>query len=194
MALVGREGQSRLLRFTWKRLVHDAGGRRRPEEAVVVVRGVAGIGKSALAAELAAHVRLEGGAVLEANCSPYHGNVALWPVGRMLEQLLGFYPDQPAEERLAELEARLEDAGLGRATPCRCWPRCSGSPPTSGGRAPRSTHSRSAKQTLETLVAWLAHDGRVDADLGPGRGPPLGRPDDASTCWASWRPRASPAR
>ncbi len=49
VALIGREGQSRLLRFTWKRLVHDTDGAKRPEEAVVVVRGVAGIGKSALA-------------------------------------------------------------------------------------------------------------------------------------------------
>ena len=156
VALVGREGQSRLLRFIWKRLADDAVGAAPPEETVVVVRGVAGMGKSALAAELAAHVQFEGGVVLEAKCSPYHGNVALWPVGRMLEQLLGFYPDQPPEERLTELEARLADAGLQRdAVPLLApllgldtderWPR------------PEVDALALRRQTLQILVTWLAH-------------------------------------
>ena len=156
-----------------------------PKEAVVVVRGVAGIGKSALAAELAAHVRLEDGAVLEAQCSPYHGNVALWPIGRMLEQLLGFYPGQPPEERLAELQSRLDDVPASRVTPCRCWPRCSGWTPTSGGRAPEVDALALRQETLRALVTWLAARGGVDADLGVGRGPALGRPDDR-------RPAGSP--
>ena len=156
VALVGREDQSRLLRFTWERLAHDAEGSTRPEEAVAVVRGVAGIGKSALAAELAAYVYLEGGAVLEANCSPYHGNVALWPIARMLEQLLGFYPEQPPEERLAELRSRLGDVGLaGEALPLLApllgldtderWSR------------PEVDALALRQETLRALVAWLAH-------------------------------------
>ena len=164
VALVGRENQSRLLRFTWNRLVHDnvhdgdsdSDSALKPEETVVVVRGVAGIGKSALAAELAAHVRLEGGVVFEANCSPYHGNVALWPVGRMLEQLLGFYPDQPAEDRLTELEQRLKDAGL----PSDAVPLLT---PLLGLAADErwarlEVDALALRQrTLETLVVWLAH-------------------------------------
>ena len=156
VALVGRDGQSRLLRFTWKRLAHDAEGATRPEEARVVVRGVAGIGKSALAAELAAHVRFEGGTVLEANCSPYHGNVALWPVGRMLEQLLGFYPDQPPDERLAELEARLEDAGLERDTLPLLAPLLGLATDERWSR-PEVDALALRQQTLRALVAWLAH-------------------------------------
>ncbi len=155
VVLVGREAQSRLLRSTWKRLVHDEGATL-PEEAVVVVRGVAGIGKSALAAELAAHVHLEGGAVLEAGCSPYHGNVALWPIAHMLEQLLGFHPGQRPEDRLAELQSRLEDVGLeGEALPLLApllglaiderWSR-----PEVDGLALR-------QETLRALVTWLAH-------------------------------------
>lgn len=156
VALVGREGQSRLLRFRWKQAVHDAGDATRPEETVVVVRGVNGMGKSALAAELAAHVRVEGGLVLEAKCSPYHGNVALWPVGRMLEQLLGFYPDQPPDERLTALQAQLEGAGLepdavpllaplfGLETDER-WSR------------PEVDALALRQQTLQALVTWLAH-------------------------------------
>lgn len=156
VALVGREGQSRLLRFIWKRLTHDAEGATRSEEAVVVVRGVAGMGKSALAAELASHVHFEGGVVLEATCSPYHGNVALWPVGRMLEQLLGFYPDQPREERLTELEARLADAGLQRDTVPLLAPLL-GLDTDERWSRPEVDALALRQQTLQALVAWLAH-------------------------------------
>ena len=156
VALIGREGQSSQLRSTWKRLVDSAGGGIRPEESVVVVRGVAGIGKSALAAELASHVQLEGCAVLEANCSPYHGNVALWPIAHMLEQLLGFLPGQPHEDRLAVLQYRLEDVGLeGDALPLLApllgletderWSR------------PEVDALALRQETLLALVAWLAH-------------------------------------
>jgi Mrp family chromosome partitioning ATPase len=156
VALVGRENQSRLLRFTWNRLVHDSDNATRPEETVVVVRGVAGIGKSALAAELAAHVRLEGGVVFEANCSPYHGNVALWPVGRMLEQLLGFYLDQPAEDRLTELEQRLNDAGLPSDTVPLLTPLLGLAADDRWAR-PEVDALALRQQTLQALVSWLAH-------------------------------------
>ncbi len=164
VALVGRENQSRLLRFTWKRLTHDAASALGPEETVLVVRGVAGIGKSALAAELAAHVRLEGGLVFEMNCSPYHGNVALWPVGRMLEQLLAFFPDQPAEDRLTELERQLRNAGLpGDAVPLVApllglvaderWAR------------PEVDALALRQRTLQVLVTWLAHTAMTTPSL-----------------------------
>jgi class 3 adenylate cyclase len=158
VALVGRENQSRLLRFTWNRLVHDShsGSPGRPDENVVVVRGVAGIGKSALAAELAAHIRLEGGVVLEANCSPYHGNVALWPVGRMLEQLLGFYPNQPARDRLIELEQRLNDAGLPSETVPLLTPLFGLAGDERWAR-PEVDAVALRQQTLQALVSWLAH-------------------------------------
>ena len=156
VALIGREGQSRMLRFIWKRLAHDAVGAAPPGETVVVVRGVAGMGKSALAAELAAHVHFEGGVVLEAKCSPYHGNVALWPVGRMLEQLLGFYPDQPPEERLTELEARLADAGLKRDALPLLAPLL-GLDPDERWSRPEVDALALRRQTLQILVTWLAH-------------------------------------
>ena len=165
VALIGRENQSRLLRFTWKRLTHDTGNLApRPEETVVVVRGVAGIGKSALAAELAAHVHLEGGLVFELNCSPYHGNVALWPIGRMLEQLLAFYPDQPAEDRLTELERQLANAGL----PSDAVPLVA---PLLGLAAderwvrPEVDALALRQQTLQVLVTWLAHTAATTPSL-----------------------------
>jgi class 3 adenylate cyclase/tetratricopeptide (TPR) repeat protein len=155
VALVGRQDQTRLLRSAWQRVLHDA-GTIRPEEAVVVVRGVAGIGKSALAAELAAHVHLEGGVVLEASCSPYHGNVALWPVARMLEQLLGFYPGQPPEERLAELQSRLEDVGLEGDALLLLAPLL-GLDTDQRWSRPEVDAPALRQEALRALVAWLAH-------------------------------------
>jgi class 3 adenylate cyclase len=154
--LVGRDDQRRVLQTAWHRIVGDREATAPPDQALVSVRGAPGIGKSALAADLAAHVQLEGGAVLEATCSPYHSNVALWPVGRMLEQLLGFYPGQPAEHRIAELAARLHDVGLaGDALPLMApllgldtgerWSR------------PEVDALALRQETLRTLVAWLAN-------------------------------------
>ena len=131
---------------------------------MVVVRGVAGIGKSALAAELAAQVRLEGGAVFEANCSPYHGNVALWPVGRMLEQLLGFYPDQPAEDRLSELDSQLQSAGLPSDTLPLVAPLLGLAADERWAR-PEVDALALRQRTLEVLVTWLAHTAATTPSL-----------------------------
>ncbi len=164
VTLVGREGQSRLLRFTWKRLVDGAEEATRPEDKVVVVRGVAGIGKSALAAELAAYVHLEGGAVLEAACSPYHGNVALWPIGRMLEQLLGFSPDQAQEERLTALEAQLGNAGLAEEALPLLAPLL-GLDVDARWSRPEVDALALRQATLQALVTWLAHTAATTPSL-----------------------------
>ncbi len=154
VTLVGREGQDRLLRFTWNRLVHQTG--ETSAESVAVVRGAPGIGKSTLAAELVAHVQREQGVVLEANCSPYHGNVALWPVARMIEHLLGFYPGQPSEDRLAELVARLDNDGLGSDAVPLLAPLL-GIEVDERWSRPEVDALALRQETLETLVAWLAH-------------------------------------
>lgn len=153
VGLVGREGQSRLLRFTWNRLVHEAPAA--PAESVVLVRGAPGIGKSALAADLVAHVQREDAVVLEANCSPYHGNVALWPVAHMIEQFLGFYPGQPSEERLAELATRLDSDGLGSDAVPLLAPLL-GIEMDERWARPEMDALALRQETLETLVAWLA--------------------------------------
>ena len=158
--IVGREAQSRLLRDTWHRLGRDPSG-----AAVVVVRGPAGIGKSRLAAELVEHVHLQGGAVLEANCSPYHGNVALWPVGRMLEGLLGFSPDQPQADRLAEIEGRLEAVGLDRANTMPLLTPLFGLDTDTRWLRPELDALALRQETLRTLVTWLAHAAKSTPSL-----------------------------
>ena len=157
--IVGRTAQIHLLRDTWHRLGRD------PSAATVVVRGPAGIGKSRLAAELVEHVHLQGGSVLEANCSPYHGNVALWPVGRMLEGLLGFSPDQPQAERLAAIEGRLESVGLDRADTMPLLAPLFGLAADERWSRPELDALALRQETLRTLVAWLAHAAKSTPSL-----------------------------
>jgi WD40 repeat protein/class 3 adenylate cyclase len=73
--LVGRESELRRLRWRWR-------WARRGGLHVVVVRGPAGIGKTRLAAELAAAVDAGGGSCRYASCaaSPYDGAVLTTPV------------------------------------------------------------------------------------------------------------------
>ena len=95
--------------------------------------------------------------MLEANCSPYHGNVALWPVGRMLEQLLGFYPDQPPEERLDRVAGPAwKIAGLERDAVALLAPLL-GLDTDERWSRPEVDALALRQQTLQALVAWLAH-------------------------------------
>ena len=174
VALVGREGQSRLLRFTWKRLVHDAEGRH-------AARGGAWSSSVAWPASGSRRWPQSSPRTCSSRAAPCSRPTAR-PItatsrcgrsGRMLEQLLGFYPDQPAEERLAELEARLDGAGLGEdALPLMA--------PLLG----LDTDERWSRPEVDALALRQADapgpgrlarpHGGVDADLGRGRGPPLG--------------------
>jgi class 3 adenylate cyclase len=156
VVLIDREDQRRLLRAKWDRLVHASEASAQHERPAVLVRGAPGIGKSALAAELVEHVRTEGGDVLELNCSPYHGNVALWPVARMLEQQLDFYPGQPTEDRIAELAARLDDVGLGTDVLTLIAPLL-GLDTDERWSRPEVDALALRQETLQALVAWLAH-------------------------------------
>ena len=150
---IGREHETSVLRQTWERAVASCADRQVATDVVGVIRGPAGIGKSRMAAELCEEVRAEGGAVFEAHCSPYHANVALWPIGRMLEQLLG------------SLSGAVPggSAGRDRATPRGCRPR--------SGRHAVPTWRRSSACDLDRplttpQVDALALAGRDPSDPG----------------------------
>ena len=85
---------------------------------VITLCGEPGIGKSRLVWEL---VRMDSWPVLwlESGCSPYFQNTNLYPLVRLLEQLLGFQAaDDPAERR-AKLDGMLERLGL--TAPTTAW-------------------------------------------------------------------------
>jgi len=113
--LVGRDSTRALLRQRWHEVVAATQPDCVPRIPLVVLRGPAGIGKSRLAADLCEHVQREHGVVMQTTCSPYHTNVALWPIGRMLEHGLGLYPEQASDERVAVVERSLRSAGMAPA-------------------------------------------------------------------------------
>jgi len=152
---IGRPHEIRTLRQRWERAVASCADRQGTTDLVGVIHGPAGIGKSRMAAELCEQIRAEGGAVLEAHCSPYHANVALWPIGRMLEQLLDLYPEQSQDDRLAEIEQRLEDAGLDKAETLPHLATLLGLELAGDWATPQVDALALRTETLRTLVAWL---------------------------------------
>jgi class 3 adenylate cyclase len=163
--LFGRDEPRGRLRQRWHEVVAAAQPDQVPQTALVVLRGPAGIGKSRLAADLSEHVQREHGVVMQAPCSPYHTNVALWPIGRMVEHRLGLYPEQPSDKRLAIVERSLRAAGM---APVAVLPLLA---PLLGFVVdvtwPRREVDASAVRTdtLHTLVDWLARVARTTPTL-----------------------------
>src|SRR5438132_442095 len=104
--VVGRESVQHQLRGLWKDVCQRAEQGEAPDRQVVVLRGPSGIGKSRLAADLCDHVGAEGGVALRTGCSPFHTNVALWPIARVLERRLGLLPEQTPDEQIEILRHR----------------------------------------------------------------------------------------
>ncbi len=106
--LVGREHELGMLleRWVWAK---DGDGQ------VVLLTGDPGIGKSRIIQGLLEHIKTDEHFRLRYYCSPYHTNSALHPVIAQLERAAGFSTDDPADVRLAKLEAVLSPAGGGVA-------------------------------------------------------------------------------
>jgi class 3 adenylate cyclase/tetratricopeptide (TPR) repeat protein len=113
--LVGRESIQRRLRDLWKEVRQRSERGEASHRQVVVLRGPPGIGKSRLAADLCDHVIAEGGIAVRTGCSPFHTNVALWPMARFLERQLGLVPEQTPDEQIEIL--RQQTAGTGFDSP-----------------------------------------------------------------------------
>jgi len=99
--LVGRERELRRLREAFAQAVDDRSCQ------LFTILGVAGVGKSRLAAELSGS--LEGATVVRARCLPYGEGITYWPVVEILKQLppastLGLEP-----AAVAALEGLLGD-------------------------------------------------------------------------------------
>jgi class 3 adenylate cyclase/predicted ATPase len=98
--LIGRELELDFLlerqRLAWK-----------GEGQIVLISGEPGIGKSHLAAALAAHIADKPLTRLRYQCSPYHTNSALHPFIAQLERAAGFKADDASEQKVDKLEATL---------------------------------------------------------------------------------------
>jgi predicted ATPase len=108
--LVGRGAESALLRDRLRQAWGGAG-------QIVLLSGEAGIGKSRLAAQLAAEAASEPHTRLRYQCSPYHRDSVLHPFVVQLGRAARLAPDDPAETQFDKLEAILVPARIAETAP-----------------------------------------------------------------------------
>jgi class 3 adenylate cyclase len=108
--LVGRAAESTLLRDRLRRAWGGAG-------QIVLLSGEAGIGKSRLAAQLAAEFASEPHTRLRYQCSPYHRDSVLHPFVVQLGRAARLAAEDPAETQIAKLEAILAPAHIAETAP-----------------------------------------------------------------------------
>jgi class 3 adenylate cyclase/predicted ATPase len=103
--LVGRREEIELLLQRWRQAKSGEG-------QVAVLSGEPGIGKSRIAAAVAAALADEPHARLRYFCSPHHQDSALHPVILQLERAAGFARGDDAAAKRAKLDATLAPLGL----------------------------------------------------------------------------------
>jgi class 3 adenylate cyclase len=109
--LVGRRQEMAYLTDCWEQA--EAGVLRTPG---VVLQGEAGIGKSRLAWAAVDVAERSRAVVLQLIGSPFHSDVGLWPVRRLLERRCRISRTSDPTERLAHLEAEIRERSLDPVT------------------------------------------------------------------------------
>ena len=99
--LMGRHEELGLLLRRWEQSKKGLG-------QTILIKGEAGIGKTALAQAISAYVVREGFTRLTFYCSPYHQNSPLHPLIAHLHRTFGFEPDESASIKLERLESVLD--------------------------------------------------------------------------------------
>jgi DNA-binding SARP family transcriptional activator/tetratricopeptide (TPR) repeat protein len=104
MKFVGREDELELLLDRWQSAKAFPG-------RFVLIEGEAGIGKSRLARAFQERISGEPHHCLNFQCSPFHANSPLYPLGRHIELVAGLSAKDTPDEKLAKLERMLTDLG-----------------------------------------------------------------------------------
>jgi class 3 adenylate cyclase/tetratricopeptide (TPR) repeat protein len=105
--LIGRDHQLLVLRNIWEEAVMDC----RPR--LVTLLGPPGIGKSRLAAELAAEIESGGGRALHGRALPYGASGTYLPFRQQVKELAGIFENDPpdvAHEKLEQAVSKLLDS------------------------------------------------------------------------------------
>jgi len=108
--LVGRAAESAILRERLRAAWAGA-------DQIVLLSGEAGIGKSRLAAQLAAEVANEPHTRLRYQCSPYHRDSVLHPFVVQLGRAARLAAEDPAKTQLDKLEAILAPSSIAETAP-----------------------------------------------------------------------------
>jgi class 3 adenylate cyclase/tetratricopeptide (TPR) repeat protein len=149
--LVGRDQPRDRLFAAWEEM-REGGEGDRPG-ATFLVTGEAGIGKTRLVADLLDRVESTGGEVLSAGCLPYYANLSLWPIGRMLERVIGVAGDD--DNRHSRLVAHLDSLQLDLSRSVPFLAPLIGATEVSPYPVPELDPSAFLDETLNRLVDWL---------------------------------------
>ena len=101
--MIGREQELGLLMERWRQA-------RAGEGQMVLLTGEAGIGKSRITRVAIDAIASEPHFRINYQCSPYHGDSALYPAIQQLSRAANFAPDDDADCKLDKLEALLGQA------------------------------------------------------------------------------------
>jgi len=151
---VGREDELRVLMSRWERALDGEG-------QVALIIGEAGIGKSRLLQRFHEQIGSTPHTWIEAHAGPFFQNTPFYPVTELVQQFLGGNEGKPAEEQLAQLEPRLELAGLRPSetiplvAPILNLPLSNKYPP------PSLSPEQRRRRLLATLVEWVLGAARV---------------------------------
>jgi predicted ATPase len=148
---MGRDEEIGMLRRCWEQSKDGVG-------QVVLIRGEAGIGKSALVETLRRQVRREGYTRVAMRCSPYHRTSALYPVIEHVQRMLKFARDDPPEAKLDKLERVLQTYSLPLDEVVPLLAALLSVPLLERYAAPNLAPSQQKQQTLDALVAWLTEE------------------------------------
>jgi len=158
--LVGRAAESALLRDRLYQAWVGTG-------QIVLLSGEAGIGKSRLAAQLAAEVANEPHTRLRYQCSPYHRDSVLHPFVVALGRAARLAPEDPPETQLDKLEAILAPSPIAETAPLFASLL---SIPT-GGRYPPLALSAAQQRRLPSRPGEFHPEPLTDPDLTLSRHP-----------------------
>lgn len=150
--LVGRDQPRDRLFAAWEEM-RQGGGEKRRAGATFLVTGEAGIGKTRLVADLLDRVESTEGQVLSAGCLPYYANLSLWPIGRMLERVIGVAGDD--DDRHGRLVTHLDSLQLDPSHSVPFLVPLIGAAEGSPYPVPELDPSAFLDETLNRLVDWL---------------------------------------
>jgi class 3 adenylate cyclase/tetratricopeptide (TPR) repeat protein len=151
---VGREDELRLLGTRWQQV-------RAGEGQVVLITGEAGIGKSRLVQMLGEQLANEPHTWIECGASPHHQNTPFYAVVDLIQQLLAWRSEDPAEDRMARLEQGLTVAGVSLTEAVPLLAPLLSLPMPEPYSPPSLSPEAQRRQTFTTLAAWLCGAARV---------------------------------
>lgn len=158
--LVGREHELAFLEDSWRQA--EAGTLRTPG---VVLRGEGGIGKSRLArAAVDMAKQVVDAEVLELFGSPFHTEVGLRPVRRLLERRCGIGRDSDPAVRLERLRAEVESCAMDPAEVVPLLAPVLGVSPESGYQPTTANAGKLYDQIVSAVTDYL----RASLGTGPG--------------------------